>query len=189
MTRAIQVYGVDSSFGGGTALIIALVAALVMAALWAILAGSRLAGGSGAERIDRVPQLYGYTVCLIALIWSLGSVAKIADSAVSLSAPELRPSMEFGFEVSVSSFETFRTSYEASRRMADPQATPLDSIPERELRKRYEVLRADKIRRGVFAARKAIITNTLSLLLALVLFALHWRWLRRQQPVAEPGRG
>ena len=46
--------------------------------------------------------------------------------------------------------------------------------------RRYEALRADRIRRARFEARREIITDTLSLAIAVALFAFHWRWLRRR---------
>lgn len=136
------------------------------------------------ERPERVPQLYGYTVCLGALIWGLMSGISLVGNLLSLSAPELRGSSEFNWgEPSVTSFEAFRATY---RRMAMP--TPdarLDSVPEPELRRRYEALRADRIRRASFEARREIITDSLSLVIAIALFAFHWRWLRRRATVAS----
>jgi hypothetical protein len=166
----------------------AIIAALVLIAAWVILASSRLVQGGVVERPERVPQLYGYTVCLIALIWGLMSVMSIVENALSLSAPELRGVSEYTFEPSVSSFEAFRATYDRARRMGAPDAreTPADSIPENELRRRYEALRADRIERGRFQARRELIMGILSLAIAAGLFAFHWRWLRRQRVGAPP---
>ena len=81
----------------------------------------------------------------------------------------------------MSSFESFRTTYDMSRRMGvDPgQRTALDSVPEPELRRRFEALRTDRIERNTVEARRSLIMSTLSLLIPAVLFTLHWRWLRR----------
>lgn len=86
------------------------------------------------ERPERVPQLYGYTVCLIALIWALSSVISIVENALSLSAPELRGSSEYGWEPSVSSFEAFRATYDRARQLSapNPGEARLDSVPEAE---------------------------------------------------------
>ena len=134
------------------------------------------------ERPERVPQLYGYTVCLIALIWALVSAVSLVDDSLSLSAPELRGTSEFNSwaEPSVTSFEAFRATYDRARRMGIPDAQRMDTIPEPELRRRYEGLREDRIRRGRYEARREIITDALSLVIAAALFAFHWRWLRRR---------
>jgi hypothetical protein len=164
-------------FGTG----VVIVAALILVAAWVILASSRFVQGGVVERPERVPQLYGYTVCLIALIWALVSAVSLVDDSLSLSAPELRGTSEFNWgEPSVTSFEAFRATYDRARRMGIPDAQRLDTVPEPELRRRYEGLRADRIQRGRYEARREIITDALSLVIAAALFAFHWRWLRRR---------
>jgi hypothetical protein len=164
-------------FGAG----LVIVAALVLIAAWVILASSRFVQGGVVERPERVPQLYGYTVCLIALIWALVSAVSLVDDSLSLSAPELRGTSEFNWgEPSVTSFEAFRATYDRARRMGIPDAQRLDTVPEPELRRRYEALREDRIRRGSYETRREIITDALSLVIAAALFAFHWRWLRRR---------
>jgi hypothetical protein len=179
--QSTQMIGLSSD-GGPFALTFSIVAALLLIAAWVILASSRFVQGGVVERPERVPQLYGYTVCLIALIWGLMSAVSIVENALSFSAPELRGASEYNWgEPSVTSFEAFRATYDRARRMgADPRDTRLDSVPEPELRRRYEALRADRIRRARFEARREIIIDTLSLAIASALFAFHWRWLRRR---------
>ena len=160
------------------------VVALCLIAAWVILASSRFVQGGTVERPERVPQLYGYTVCLVSLFWAIVSVIAIVGSLLLLSAPAQGNNPEFGpFEPSVTSFEAFRTSYEQSRRMMMRPETgeKLDTIPEPELRRRFEGLRADRIERNKVSAQRSIITSAISLLIAVALFAWHWRWLRRHE--------
>jgi hypothetical protein len=177
--------GISGTFGffGSAVLVVAIVAP------WVILASSRFIQGGVVERPERVPQLYGYTVCLVVLFWAIMSTVGIVDSALTLSAPEYRGGPDFGFEPSVSSFEAFRTTYDRSRRMMsmDPREAKLDSVPEPELRRRYESLRADRIERNTVAARRSLITSLFSLIVAVALFAVHWRWLRRVGGAATLG--
>jgi hypothetical protein len=181
---AVQAFGVSSG-GGAFGFAFAVIAAIVLIAAWVILAGSRFIQGGVVERPERVPQLYGYTVCLIALIWALASVKSIIENGVSLSAPELRGSGDFVWEPSVSSFEAFRATYDRVRQMnAGQNETKPDSIPEAELRRRYEGLRVDRIHRAQFEAKRGILVAALSLVLALALFMFHWRWLKRTVAVA-----
>lgn len=178
--------GVSSIVPGAFGFAFAIIAAIVLVAAWVILAGSRFIQGGVVERPERVPQLYGYTVCLIALIWALSSVISIVENALSLSAPELRGSSEYGWEPSVSSFEAFRATYDRARRLSapNPGEARLDSVPEAELRRRYEGLRADRVRRGRFEAQRDLLVGSLSLLIAAALFAFHWRWLKRSIAMA-----
>lgn len=174
--------GFDSSFPGGFGIVLVLLVPLVMVLVWAMLGGNRANGASG-ERSDRIPQQYGYTVCLITLIWAFVSFVRVVENALVLPSPEMRRTMEYGFEPSITSFEAFRISYDRSRMigMPGPQPQQLDSVPEPELRKRYEVLRADRIARARFQAIQAIVTQGLSFVIAVALFAFHWRWVRRHR--------
>jgi hypothetical protein len=160
----------------------AAIVGIILIAAWVILASSRLVQGGVVERPERVPQLYGYTVCLVTLIWAIVSTVAIIEASLTLNAPLYRNDRMYGpFEPSVSSFESFRTTYDMSRRMMtrDPEAAKLDSVPEPELRRRYDALRAERLERNTVEARRSLITSALSLLIAVALFAFHWRWLRR----------
>lgn len=176
-----MLYGGDSTYFPGVAgFVFASIAGILLIGAWIILAGSRFVHGGVVERSDRIPQLYGYTVCLIALIWALMSVIAIVENGLSLSAPELRGASGFGWEPSVTSFEAFRTTYDRSREMMSPnRAEKLDTLPEPELRRRFEALRADRIVRARFEAQRILIIKSLSLLIAAALFVFHWRWLKR----------
>jgi hypothetical protein len=161
-------------------------AALVLVAAWIILAGSRFIQGGVVERPERVPQLYGYTMCLVGLLWGLSSAVGLVGSVQDLSTPLYRNQNEFGIEPSITSFESFRLTYDRARRFssADPGESKLDTVPEPELRRRYEAYRADRIAANEVEARQALVTKGISLLLAAALFAFHWRWLRRRAPEA-----
>jgi len=169
---------VSSTIGFGLAAFLG----LAVIAAWIILASSRFVQGGVVERPERVPQLYGYTVCLVALFWAIISMISIVDASLTLSAPLYRGDRGFaGVEPSVSSFEAFRTTYDMSRRFMSPDSrgARADSVSEPELRRRYDALRADRMERNSAEARRSLITSVLSLLIATALFAFHWRWLRR----------
>lgn len=178
--------GLSPDVPGGFGLVFAIIAAVMLMAAWVILAGSRFIQGGVVERPERVPQLYGYTVCLIALIWALASVISIVENALSLADPGLRGSNEYGWEASVSSFEAFRTTYDRARQFSapNPSEAKLDTVPEAELRRRYEALRADRVLRGRFEAQRHLVVGSLSLLIAAALFVFHWAWLKRSIAVA-----
>lgn len=178
------------SFGlGGPApfgFIFAAVAAVILIAAWVILASSRLVQGGVVERPERVPQLYGYTMCLIGLLWALNSALGLIESAQALTAPAYHNQNEFGIEPSITSLEAFRLTYDRARRLGsvEPGQSKLDTVSEAELKRRFDTYRADRIAATEVEARQALFTKGLSLLLAGALFAFHWRWLRRH--VAAP---
>jgi hypothetical protein len=154
---------------------------LVLIATWVILATSRFTQGGIVERPERVPQLYGYTVCLIALAIAIVSVTGIVGSTFDLTTPAIANDSEFAFEPSVSSFEAYRSTYDRERRLTSNGNTAVaaDTTPERILRQRYEALRNDRVAQTIVRAHRALVTNSMGLLLAIGLFVIHWRWVRK----------
>ena len=157
--------------------------AVLLVASWVILAASRFIQGGIVERPERVPQLYGYTVCLIALVAGVVSLLSVVESGLALANPAYHNESPWSGwnEPSVASFEAFRATYDRPRELrAEPGTPPPERPTEAELRRRYEGLRADRVQRVRIAAQRSLITSSLTLLLAVAGFAWHWRWLRRR---------
>jgi hypothetical protein len=153
---------------------------VVLAIVW--VAGNALSTGNGGivDRASRVAQLYGYTICLVAVVTALFAVPSIINSLFRLSDPL---QAEGTFEPILSSFDAYKATWERARGFAGREdAKPIVPPSEAELRQGYEALRADRVTRNRFEAARSLVTSTLLLLLALGLFAGHWRWLRRRVP-------
>ena len=69
-------------------------------------------------------------------------------------------------------------------RPAGAPTTGADTLSTAELRRRYEALRADRIAQMSYSASQRIVKHTLLILLAIGLFATHWRWVQRQRDAA-----
>jgi hypothetical protein len=134
---------------------------------------------------NRVPQIYGYTVCVIAVVTFLICASVIVNNVFDLANP-IRAG--YGFESSLSSFEAYQATYQRDQRAvgggAASEARP-DTASEATLRKRYEAMREDRISRVRFQSWKAITTSGLLLIISVVLFVLHWRWMRKLGSAAE----
>jgi hypothetical protein len=134
------------------------------------------------DRGNRVAQLYGYTVCLVALVTILITLPAIVDNFFTLSNPA-QGDTRFGFGASLGSFEAYKASQRQSGAVAEPlggrQAREEPPPSDEELRRRYEALRADQIASNLFGARRSLVRNGILLALALGLFVSHWRWVRR----------
>ena len=103
------------------------------------------------------------------------TLPKFIDNLFRMSDPL---KADTGFEPSVSSFEAYKATYERGRNppaeVIGSRAAPTDA----ELRKSYEALKADRLERNRFEARRSVVSQALLLVLALGLFFGHWRWLR-----------
>ncbi len=126
------------------------------------------------DKPNRVRQLYGYAVCLIAVITGLICVAGALDDVFDLS----NPLAGGGGVESLTSFDAYKATRERPFLRPDQQASP-DTLSDATLRVRFEALRADRIAQRSFRARKGLVKNLIMLLIAIGLFVTHWRWLKQ----------
>jgi hypothetical protein len=145
------------------------------------------------ERPQWVEPLYGYLVCLIAVVTFLLSAANFIEAAFQRADP-LRGRQNMGpFGSSLTSFEAFRATYAEGRPMRPlppgvtvTGADPGDTLTTAELRARYEALRADRIAQASFEGTMQLVKHGLLLVLSAALFLFHWRWVRaRSRRAAE----
>ncbi|HEY8166910.1 MAG TPA: hypothetical protein VIF83_15275 [Gemmatimonadaceae bacterium] len=145
---------------------------------------------------SRIAQIYGYAVCLIAVITFIISAKGIVDAGFNLSDP-LRAEGGYGRGGPLTSFE----AYKREQRMRTPPRmrpvgtmaptrvdapTAADSVPpptEAELRRMFDEEKADMTANVRFRSTRTLVTSSLMILIALGLFLMHWRWLRRQSTV------
>ncbi len=138
------------------------------------------------EKTSKVPQIYGYTVCVIAVVTFLICATVIVNNVFDLANP-----IQAGFGME-SSFDAYKAAHEKDQRsgMAAAAAEPRsDTVSEATLRGRYEALRADRIARVRFQSWKAITTSGLLLIISVVLFVMHWRWMKKAGSAAEAHAG
>lgn len=154
---------------------------LIGIGLWLLLARSSLVRGGSMERPERVPQLYGYTVCLVAILVMLTSASNMVKQSFAVADPLASEDNFSWAEPALTSFE----AYKATRNVTFPGATndnreavqrPEPTEPE--LRARYEALRADRVRSVRHQAQRALTSSGLLFLVAVALFWWHWRWVR-----------
>jgi hypothetical protein len=135
---------------------------------------------------SRVPQAYGYAVCFITVIVMLFSIKGVVDAAFDLSDP-LRAEANGR---PITNFELYKNANRSVTPVKDPNspspptATPVrskaDTVPDAELRKLYDAEREAAIGNARFRAIRSLVGNLLLIILAAVLFTIHWRWLRRR---------
>ena len=150
---------------------------LLVGFLWFIVATVVALKGDTVEKPNRIAQLYGYTVCLLAVVIALVTFTSILSSVVERGNPLQN---EYSFGVTLTSFEAYKATYERER-VAFPRDTPApaDTASDATLRQRYDALVADRITSTQFRTTKSLLTNGVLLVIALLLFAFHWRWVRR----------
>jgi hypothetical protein len=145
--------------------------------------------GEHVDKPNRIAQIYGYTVCLVALIVALISLTAILNAMFERANP--LQSNRFGFaSAALTSFDAYKATRSREAMQSDPnQAARRDTVPDTVLRQRYDALVADRIVSTRYQTGKTLTTSGILLLVAIGLFAFHWRWVRRLNGAATSGGG
>ncbi|HEV7387900.1 MAG TPA: hypothetical protein VGN73_04730 [Gemmatimonadaceae bacterium] len=148
------------------------------------------------DRINsRIAQVYGYAVCFITVITMLISIKQVVDALIDLSDPIRAEGGGYGrMGRPLTNFEVYKM---AARREPDPrrptQAGPApatttpaqttamaDTLSDAELQRMYQAEREEAIGNAKFRATRSLVGNLLLIVLAAILFVVHWRWLKQR---------
>jgi hypothetical protein len=158
---------------------------------------------------NRISQAYGYAVCFITVIVMLIGIKQVVDAAFDLSDPIRANGGGYGvMGRQITSFELYKA--EAKREPPNTRGTPYgpdapavrgnepvtsraaaDTLSDAELRRLYDAERENVIANTRFRAIRSLVGNILLIVVAAVLFVIHWRWLKRRDtaPVAVYSAG
>lgn len=138
------------------------------------------------DRINsRISQVYGYAVCLITVIVMLIAIKQVVDAAFDLSDPIRADGGGYGrMGRPITNFELYKM--EARRQgptrngptPAGENASPDSAASDAELKTMYDAEREAAIGNARFRAIRSLVGNLLLIVLAGILFGIHWRWLR-----------
>ncbi len=138
------------------------------------------------DRINsRISQAYGYAVCLITVIVMLIGIKQVVDAAFDLSDPIRADGGGYGrMGRPITNFELYKM--EARRQgptRNDPaapaeKASPDSAASDADLKRMYDAEREAAIGNARFRAIRSLVGNLLLIILAGVLFGIHWRWLK-----------
>jgi hypothetical protein len=153
---------------------------------------------------SRIAQVYGYAVCFITVVTMLISIKQVVDSLIDLSDPIRADGGGYGrMGRPLTNFEVYKM---AVRREPDPRRPPpisvangapamsgpppmpvvTDTLSDAELQRMYQTEREDAIGGTRFRATRSLVGNLFLIVLAAILFIVHWRWLKQRDAVAAP---
>lgn len=128
-----------------------------------------------SRRSTLIQQIYGYAVCLITIIVALIAVTQLINAAFDLSRPAQFG--RYGYEPGAATFEQYKVEHGTQPNPKTGQAPTV--VPDSTLRRAFDEDRAARVAYAHWEATKSIATNSLLLVIAIALFVMHWRWLRR----------
>ena len=118
----------------------------------------------------KMTQVYGYIICIIAIITILISLGGLITSLIDASDPLYT----WGDTKNLSSFENFKMNALTSSQN-DIKFNPDEAT----LRIMVEDAKNHKIRRVQHETKKSIIVSSVLIILCVVLFIVHWRWMQK----------
>jgi hypothetical protein len=125
------------------------------------------------EKQNKAPLIYGYSACLVSVITFIICVAGFVNAVIDSSDP-LHAERDFQKTPSLASFENYKMDILTSSEK-QPSFVPDDNT----LRAMYEAAKAEKIRSVKHRTWRDMMVNGLLIIVCVVLFTTHWRWMRR----------
>jgi hypothetical protein len=121
-------------------------------------------------------QVYGYAVCIVAVITFLISVTTLVNAVIDLQDPIHGGWFPQG--PSLASFENYKMDILKTSEKGD-ESVKASYIPDDQtLHAMYEAARADRIQSAKHQSNKSIMVGSLLIFISVILFATHWRWVR-----------
>jgi hypothetical protein len=123
-------------------------------------------------------QIYGYTVCLVAVITFLMAITALVNSIIDLDDPFRAGGTPAG-SPSLASYENYKMDVLKSVPARD-ESTKTSYIPDdATLRAMYESAKNDKIQSATHQAHRSMTISSMLIIICIVLFITHWRWMRK----------
>lgn len=134
------------------------------------------------EKSPRVgAQIYGYAVCLVAVITFLICISNLVNAVFDLQDP-----IHSGFNPqgspSLASYETYKMDLLKNLPKTDGAAVIPD---EQTLKTMYDAARNDKIVSVRSQATRNLTITSILVVVCLILFVTHWRWIRKMNSPAN----
>jgi hypothetical protein len=122
-------------------------------------------------------QIYGYTVCLVAVITFLIAITSLMNAMIDLNDP-LHSGWNPQGSPSLASFENYKMDVMKFSPKGD--ANTASYVPgDQTLRTMYEAAKSDKIQSVTHQANRSFIIGGMLIIICGALFILHWQWMRR----------
>ena len=126
------------------------------------------------EKSTRIQMIYGYAVCIVAVITFLISVTSVVYSLIDLTDP-INAHRTYGKDApSLASYNNYKIDIIKS---LDPKHDV--DLDDTTLKSMYQSAKEDAIAKVKHGAYRTIIVNSLLLLICIVLFTTHFIWMRK----------
>ena len=130
------------------------------------------------EKPQKMAQIYGYLVCLVAVITFLICATSLVNAVIDLSDP-LVAAWKFSGEPSLASYENYKTDILSSSKKEGETSKAAYVPDEKTIHSMYEAAKNDKIQTVKHQSYRSIIVSGLLIVISIILFIIHWVWMQR----------
>ena len=132
------------------------------------------------EKPHRMAQIYGYIVCLVAVITFIICLANIIPAILDLGDP-LHAGSVFSTQASPSlaSFENYKMDILKSSSKEGEQKEQAYIPDDQTIRSMFEAAKSDKIQTARHQSIRTITVSSIIMLVSIALFITHWMWMKR----------
>jgi hypothetical protein len=124
-------------------------------------------------------QIYGYLVCLVAVITFIICLADIIPSIMDLSDPlHAGSSYSMQSQPSLASFENYKMDILKSTEKDKSEKATAYVPDDNTLRVMYNSAIEEKKQTEIHRAKRSIMVSSIIILVSVVLFITHWMWMR-----------
>jgi hypothetical protein len=131
------------------------------------------------EKSQRITaQIYGYAICLVAVLTFIFSTISLVNSVFDLGDPIHSGYTPEG-SPSLASYENYKMDVMRLNQKGNETNIAQPATDEQTLKAMYEAAKNDKIQSAKHQANKSITISGIMIVIAFVLFFTHWRWMKR----------
>jgi hypothetical protein len=132
------------------------------------------------EKPHRMAQVYGYIVCLVAVITFIICLANIIPAILDLGDP-LHAGSVFSMQgsPSLASFENYKMDILKSSSKEGEQKEQAYVPDDQTIRSMFEAAKSDKIQTARHQSIRTITVSSIIMLVSIALFITHWMWMKR----------
>jgi len=130
------------------------------------------------EKSQRIAaQIYGYAVCLVAVITFLISVTTFVNAVIDYGDP-LHSGYTPQGSPSLASFETYKMDVLKSSQKGDDNSKAAFTPDDQTLHAMYDAAKNDKIQSSRHDSNKSMLISGILIVICVILFITHWTWMR-----------
>jgi hypothetical protein len=132
------------------------------------------------EKSNNVAKIYGYLVCLVAVITFIICIANLVNAFIDKGDPIHADRYSYGQSApNLASYETYKMDILKDTKK-ESDTTKISFIPdEQTMKAMYEAAKNEKIQASMHNIKKEITVNLILIVVCIVLFGIHWTWMKR----------